>query len=202
MADRFENVISKYVPEGSVDYCTYLWRQNKFTFKVTRDRTTKLGDYRFNPSNRGHIISVNGGLNQFSFLLTLIHEMAHMHVQLQFGRNAKPHGKEWKRIFRELMLPLLNPDIFPDEILRALAKHMRNPKASSQSDSNLVKIMRGYDVKQFIGSYLEDVVEGEQFLFNKRQFKKLQKKRTRAVCLDLHSGRKYLIAESAEVSKI
>jgi len=103
-----------------------------------------------------------------------------MHVQLQFGRNAKPHGKEWKRIFRELMLPLLNPDIFPDEILRALAKHMRNPKASSQSDSNLVKIMRGYDVKQFIGSYLEDVVEGEQFLFNKRQFKKLQKKRTRA----------------------
>ncbi len=202
MRDKFESIISKYVPEESVLYCAELWSQNKFSFKITRNRTTKLGDYRYEPSEHRHMITVNGSLNRFSFLITFIHEVAHMYIQDQHGRNVRPHGSEWKNVFRKLMLPVLHPGIFHDDVLRILAEHMRNPRASSQSDTDLVKVLRNYDDKNPDGWYLEDLVQGEQFLFNSRHFKKLETKRTRAVCLDVNSGRTYLITESAMVKKI
>ncbi|MFC2124105.1 SprT-like domain-containing protein [Bacteroidota bacterium] len=202
MRDKFISTISKYIPEESVTYCTKLWNQSKFSFKVTRNRTTKLGDYRYDSAGSIHIISVNGSLNRFAFLITFVHEVAHMYVKDQYGRNVRPHGKEWKDIFRNLIFPLLHPGIFPDDILRVLANHMRNPKASSQSDINLNKVLHCYDKMKPDGWYLEDLVEGEQFFFNKRQFKKLESKRTRAICMEVNSGRKYLITESAMVKKI
>jgi hypothetical protein len=202
MRDKFISIISKYIPEDSVKYCTKLWDQNKFSFKITRNRTTKLGDYRYDSSGSIHVISVNGSLNQFAFLITFIHEVAHMYVKDQFGRNVRPHGKEWKNSFRNLMFPILHPGIFPNDILRVLANHMRNPKASSQSDISLIKVLRRYDEMKPGGCYLGDLVEGEQFFFNKQHFKKLETKRTRAICIEVNSGRKYLITESALVKKI
>jgi SprT protein len=202
MREKFIRIISKYVPEQSVEYCTELWDKNRFSLKITRSRSSKLGDYRFIQTENKHIITVNGNLNQFAFLLTFIHEIAHMYIQIQHGRGIMPHGQEWKSVFRNLMLPILHPDIFPDDVLRILAKHMKNPKASSQTDSRLVKILRQYDDEVPDGSFLEDLVEGEQFYFNKRYYKKLKTNRTRAICQDINSGRKYLIAKSVIVKKI
>ena len=42
---------------------------------------------------------------------------------------VKPHGDEWKEEFQKMMLRFLNPEYFPDDILKALSRHMINPKA-------------------------------------------------------------------------
>ena len=202
MRNKFIRIISRYIPEQSVPYCTNLWDRNRFTLKITRNRTSKLGDYRFIQPENKHVVTVNGSLNRLAFLITLIHEIAHMFIQIHHGRNVKPHGREWKMAFRDLMLPLLNPGVFPDDILRILAKHMRNPKASSQSDPDLAKVLHTYDIVLPEGWYLEDLIAGEQFYFKKRHYKKLKTNRTRAICQDVNSGRKYLIAESVVVTKI
>ena len=191
-------VFSKHVPEYAQSYCYELWKEHNFTFKVSRKRNSKLGDYRFDPSKSSHQISVNHDLNRYSFLITYIHELAHLTTQVKFGNRVKPHGKEWKREFRTLMFPMLTDRVFPDEILRPLADHMKNPKASSTVDGKLLVALRNYDSNS-IGTLLSHIEVNSQFLFNKTVYKKLEKRRTRSICLNMNSGRKYLISESAQV---
>ena len=97
---------------------------------------------------------------------------------------------------------MLNPSIFPDDILRVLAKHMKNPKASTAADPKLVKVLAQYDSNTTLLPTLESVIIGEEFYLRKRKFRKLEVKRTRALCLDLTNNRRYLISQIAEISPI
>ena len=161
-----------------------------------------MGDYRFNKSNGNHEISVNGNLNSYAFLITYLHEVAHLYHYKEYGNNRPPHGRIWKTIFRELMQPVLRESIFPSDVLHRLILHMKNPKASSQSDLILAKLLRKYDQDQnHRDIYLEDLTEGESFKLNGRKFKKIQKRRTRSLCKDLRTGKKYLISGMALVEK-
>ena len=196
-----ELILSEKLPSTALQYCTNLWQRYPFQFKLRKSRVSKLGDYRYDPRDGSHSITVNADLNQYQFLITYVHEVAHRVVHKPGGRQ-KPHGPQWKMKFRELMLPLLNPDVFPDDILRVLANHMRNPKASTAGDPALVKVLSKYDPEGRNFLTLADIAFGEEFTFRKRGFRKLEKKRTRAVCLDLSNRKRYLIPEMAEVERL
>ena len=199
MSNRvLRDLLSKKVPPAALDYCVGLWEQQPFHFKLRRKRVTKLGDYRYDPQDKSHTITVNHDLNQYQFLITYVHEVAHRVVHRPLSRQ-KPHGPHWKSKFRDLMLPLLNTAVFPEDVLRALARHMRNPKASTAGDPVLVSLLAQYDPKGSSMPTLAEVGLGVEFIFRKRAFKKLEKKRTRALCLDLSNQKKYLIPELAEV---
>ncbi|WP_109830774.1 SprT family zinc-dependent metalloprotease [Reichenbachiella versicolor] len=192
-------LFEKFVPALAVDYCFDLWDQNGFNLKVTRSRSSKLGDYRFDQSNGIHSISVNHDLNPYSFLITYIHEVAHK-INFDLHQNkVDPHGSEWKLQFKKLMIPMLREDIFPMEILAPLALHMKNPKASSVRDSNLQSALSKYDSNKK-GILLKEIELGQKFLFRKKVYKKVETKRTRSVCEHLDSGKMYLIPDSAIVS--
>jgi len=203
MKEKFTAIIRKYVPEASVDYCVDLWETYQFSFKVSKDRRSKLGDYRFHRSRKQHIITVNGSLNPYGFLITYLHEVAHMvHYELK-GDNRPPHGVIWKKIFRELMQPMMQPVIFPSDLLGRLKTHMKNPKASSYSDPVLARMIKKYDPDQpLFEFYLEEIDEGEKFRLHGRTYEKVQKRRTRCLCREIHSGKRYLISELAMVRKI
>jgi predicted SprT family Zn-dependent metalloprotease len=203
MTEKFRELIRKYIPEYAVSYCVENWESNPFSFKVTRQRSSKIGDYRFNKKTGNHEITVNGNLNRFAFLITFLHEVAHMKQYQIYGNNRSPHGMVWKKIFQDLMEPVLIANIFPAEILVQLKKHMKNPKASSQSDPKLARLLRQYDTEQENKiTYLEDLREGESFQLNGRKYTKLKKRRTRSLCKENRTGRKYLVSELAPVIKI
>jgi len=189
------------VPEAAIEYCFKLWGLYPFQFKLNRKRLSKLGDYRYDPRDQSHTVTVNSDLNPYQFLITYIHEVAHRVVHKPRSRQL-PHGAQWKSKFQELILPMLNPSIFPDDILRVLAKHMKNPKASTAADPKLVKVLAQYDSNTTQLPTLESVINGEEFYLRKRKFRKLEVKRTRALCLDLVNNRRYLISQIAEVSPI
>jgi hypothetical protein len=198
--EKFSLVISKYVPEPSMNYCLSLWVEHPFHFKVTKRRQTKHGDYLYNPKNHSHSITINGNLNPYDFLITYIHEVAHQRNQLKHGPRIPPHGSLWKMEFTTLMGPLLIPDIFPPDLLIPLKRHMLNPKATLHADASLTKTLKKYNGHQEEGKvYLEEIKTGHNFLFNQRVYKKLEVRRTRALCRDTLSGRKYFIPELAEV---
>ena len=200
---KFRDLVGKYVPEGSVDYCVEKWDENPFSFKVTKQRTSKIGDYRYNKRTRNHEITVNGNLNQYAFLITFLHEVAHLKQYLIYGNNRPPHGLEWKKIFQDIMEPILNNNIFPDNVLVQLKKHMKNPKASSQSDASLSRLLRQYDQHDEDGHlYLEELSAGASFLLNGRVYTKIEKRRTRSLCRETKTGRKFLISEIAQVKKV
>ena len=203
MKEKFTAVISKYIPERSVEYCVDLWTHYRFSFKVTRERKSKLGDYQFHIRKKQHIITVNGSLNRYGFLITFIHEVAHLVHHEQREKHHSPHGREWKQIFRQLMTPMLNEDIFPEDLLARLKAHMENPKASSYGDPRLARIIKKYDQDPDDSViYLEELDTGEVFSFHGRSYEKIERRRTRCLCRDLKTGRKYLIPEVAMVTKV
>ncbi|WP_425392436.1 SprT-like domain-containing protein [Ekhidna sp.] len=196
-----EEVFKKFVPEASVSYCVKLYERMGFEFKIKKARQTKLGDYRFNPKTNKHTITINNDLNPFAFLVTYLHEVAHLIAFKQYGRRIQPHGKEWKKSFKEISEPMLTTEVFHVSVLSALKRYFKNPKASSCSDPTLYQILKQFDDPSD-KVFLKDISIGGTFKFNKKAFIKLEKKRTRSVCQEIRSKRKYLISEIAEVIRM
>lgn len=143
-----EEAFHKFVPPTAVTYCSKLWYDNNFDLKITPKRSTKLGDYKYDFLKKTHTISVNHDLNRYGFLITYLHEIAHLKTFKKYSTRVLPHGNEWKLEFQKLVEPILNKETFPDKIFYALSKYMSNPKASSCSDSNLLLAIRSFDEKE------------------------------------------------------
>ncbi|MES2734325.1 MAG: hypothetical protein V4714_21435 [Bacteroidota bacterium] len=200
---------NNYFPASTVEYCYDLWQQHGFLFIIAKNRRTRLGDYQYS-SLKGHRISVNGTLNPYAFTFTYLHEVAHLLTQKQVislttgKRRPKvlPHGKEWKQNFRDLMQPMLAGEAFPLPLRLALQTHMVNPAATSGSDAALLAIFRTYDEAPATNKILlAEVAHGEHFSLNGRVFVKETTRRTRALCRDVKTQRKYTVSEAAMVEK-
>lgn len=194
-------IFARFVPPASVAYCAKLLEYFGFEFKIKKGRQTKFGDYRFQPDIKKHTITINNDLNPYAFLVTYLHEVAHLVTYKEHGRNASPHGTEWKVNFKKVATPVLKEDVFPPGVLLALQNYFKDPKASSCSDPILYNVLRKYDEPTGLIP-LSKVPVGEQFVFNETTYKKLEKKRTRCICLAVHSNRKFLIAEIAQVKLV
>ena len=194
-------VFSKFVPPASVAYCVKLYERLGFEFKVKKTRLTKLGDYRYNPKIDRHTITVNNDLNPFAFLVTYLHEIAHLMAFKKYGRRIQPHGKEWKQCFKEVSEPMLIEEVFHENVLLALKRYFKNPKASSCSDPILYQVLKQFD-RPTDKVLLQEVLNGSSFTFNNKTFIKLEKKRTRSVCQELKTKKKYMISDLAEVTLV
>ncbi len=192
----YKEILSKYLPENSVDQVITLFEDHPCHLKIVSERKTKHGDFKI-LRGKQYQITINYNLNKYRFLLTLIHEVAHLVTYKEYMR-AKPHGVEWKMNFQKLMLPFLNPEIFPEDLIRDLAHYMRNPKASTDTDINLSLSLKKYDADQG-KTMIFEVPVNSRFVHNQRIFKKGVKRRTRHECTEVRTGKKYLFHQNAEV---
>ena len=191
-------VLSKYLPEHSVHLCFELIKSNNVHLKIVNERVTRHGDYRKGVNGK-HEITVNANLNKYKFLITLIHEISHLVAFEKFGRNIKPHGDKWKYSFQILMVPFIRPEIFPSNLLPLLARHFKNPKASSDTDEKLSLALKQYD-EQNDKNYIFEIPNGSVFrISNGKIFKKIDQRVKRYECVEINSGRIYLFNPNAEV---
>jgi len=193
--DYSEN-LKIYLPPQTADIIAK-WMVN-LALRITlwKNRKTKLGDFR-SPRKPGEkaAISVNVSLNPYAFLITIVHEIAHAHIYKIYGRKVKPHGIEWKDEYRKRMLVFLNNRIFPDDLEREIAHHLKNPKASASADLNLEKLLRNYNVSKIKPTFIDDLKVGDVFIVQGgRQFIKGEKIRTRHKCVERGTNRVYLIS--------
>ncbi|WP_299526068.1 SprT-like domain-containing protein [Winogradskyella sp.] len=187
-----------FIPKTAQLQVEALLTKDNLVIKVKKERKTKHGDYR-QLSNGKHQITVNSNLNPYRFLITLIHEIAHFEAYNNYGRFIKPHGKEWKMTFQHLMLPFLRPEIFPNELLPLLAKHFKNPKASSDTDEHLALALKQLDEPND-KTYVFEVLLNQRFkLYNDRVFIRGKKRRKRFECIEEKTGKLYLFNPNAEV---
>lgn len=196
------NALADYLPSGSYPLVEPFLVQYKVHLTVTRSRSTVLGDYRNAHGGKAHRISVNGNLNRYAFLITLLHELAHLITFIRFGHKVAAHGREWKQQFAELLKHLLNTDIFPEDIkLQLIASH-RNPAASSCADLGLMRVLRRYDPKKDGVLLVEELAPGDTFLIKgNRMFKRGEKVRTRIKAVEVKTGKVYLFSPVYEVIK-
>ena len=191
----------EFIPTEAQPMINNLLAVDNLTVKIKNERKTRHGDYRELP-NGEHQITVNSNLNPYRFLITLIHEIAHFEAYKKYGKFIKPHGKEWKHTFQYLMLPFLRPEIFPKEILPLLARHFKNPKASSDTDTHLALALKQFD-EPSDKTYVFEIPLGQSFkLYNGRVFKKGNKRRKRIECVEVKTGKLYLFNPNAEVELI
>jgi SprT protein len=190
---QLQAILSKYLPAGSEEYATELMLQYKIQLKIKKPRLSKLGDYRPPKPGEAHRISLNKDLNPFAFLVTFLHEVAHLVNFEEFRGRVAPHGSEWKSHFQQVSVPIFNKDILPTDVYLALLNYLKNPKASSCTDANLVRTLRKYDLDN-PWILVEDIGVGLLFeTQDGRQFRKLERMRTRYRCKEESSGRIYLV---------
>ncbi len=195
-------VLQKYLPEHSVSSCFELIKANNVHLKIVNERQTRHGDYR-KALNGKHEITVNSNLNKYRFLITLVHEISHLVAFEKYGRFIKPHGNEWKITFQHLMIPFIRPQIFPNQLLPLLARHFKNPKASSDTDATLSLALKQFDVQDATKNYIFEIPYGTTFkIKNGKVFKKIALRTKRYECLEIATNKLYLFSPNAEVEII
>ena len=197
--ERNQSILHKYIPEKAVETIAEWIYIYDFKLRIKKSRSTKYGDYRPPMKGSNHLITVNYDMNKYAFLITLVHEIAHLTNFNKHKNAVKPHGEEWKLHFKLLMNRFLNPDVFPDDVILALRKYMNNPAASSCSDINLLRVLKKYNVQEGL-ILLEDVPEGKHFTYNEtRRFVRGEQVRKRIKCKEVGSNRMYLFNPVTEV---
>jgi len=195
---RNSEILKKYLPEESISTIAKWIIEYDFKLKIKRERSTRLGDYTQPHSGLNHTITINHNLNKFSFLITLVHEVAHLVTYNQCKNKVSPHGAEWKQNFKVLMQAFLTTDIFPLEVFAALRKYMLNPAASSCTDVNLLRMLKLHDENDKT-IFVENLATHTIFIYNGKLFKKGEKIRKRYKCLEVDRNVQYLFSPLAEV---
>lgn len=195
--------LEDYLPDNCCDEVLHYLNLYKVHLTVTRQRQTILGDYRNAYKEKNHRISVNGNLNKYSFLITLLHELAHLLTYDKYQHKVQPHGKEWKIFFGNLLNTFIQKNIFPSDVETTLKRTLTNPSASSCGDSNLLRVLRNYD-QRIEGYFLVEELEiGKSFIIKDgRVFTKGEKIRTRYKCKETATRKEYLFSGLYEVKLI
>lgn len=195
--------LQRFLPEGTFEDVLQHLERNDVALKISKPRLSKLGDYRppFKAHDR-HKISINGDLNPYSFLITLVHEIAHLYNHKTYGRRVKPHGNEWKSYFRQLLHPFVKKGVFPDDISKALETYLDNPAASSCTDEKLYLTLDSYSMEKQAVLRVSDLVPGQVFSFRGRIFKMERKLRKRYSCMEQATQRKYYFSPLAEIDHV
>jgi len=205
MTDQEKKILAEYLPQTAVKPVANLIVRYKIHFRIARSRSTKLGDYRPPVNQPHHKISVNHDLNPYAFLITFIHEVAHLIVFKKYKTKVSaPHGREWKQEYRLLMQKFIDRGVFPKEVENELIKSIVNSKATSSSEVELTRVLRQYDKYKTEGVvHLEDIPEGSFFVIRTgRRFQKGARRRVRYMCQNIDNKRWYLFHPLTEVKVI
>jgi SprT protein len=183
-----------YIPAESFDITVDYIRKYNIHLTISKARKSILGDYRPPQKGQGHRISVNGGLNKYSFLITLIHEIAHLVTFVNFGNYKQPHGIEWQRTYANLLEEYVQLNIFPEDIVIAIRKSQINPAASSCAEIHLTRALSQYDDRQDL-LFVEQLHIGQKFVTKDgRLFEKGEKRRTRHFGREISTNKVYLFS--------
>ena len=195
--------LQDYLPPGTYDPVLAYLRQYKVHLTVARERKSILGDYRHSTHHANHRISVNGNLNTYSFLITLLHELAHLLTFEQYGNKVLAHGREWKMIYAKMLAQFIQHKIFPADIEAELLRSLQNPAASTCAEDGLLRILRKYDAKETHHRLVEELSVHDLFRTSDgRIFKKGERLRKRYTCVEVKTGKVYLFSPVYEVESV
>jgi SprT protein len=192
--------LQAYCPPGSQELVNSWLKGRKFSLKISRERVSKLGDFRAGTMTQPARISVNNNLHPTEFLITFAHEIAHYDSFTHYGRRKKPHGKEWKQNFRALLTEVIESGILDPEVCDAIIRCYFMKERIASSPCALLKEVVGQDIKR--EPVVQDIELGQVFeLRNGKRFIKGERLRTRYRCKEVSSGKFYTIHPLATVVK-
>jgi SprT protein len=199
---REKAMLSEHLPQHTIDYVHYLFTTYPCDFKIVPPRKGKLGDCRY-PINGGNAqITVNGDLPKLQFLITTIHEFAHLKTFMEMGRRVTPHGKEWKQNYITLFEPLLSESHLEKDEIEVLRQHLSSPSASSCNDSVLSDYFNSGAHADGHSDLLKNLANGSLFEFNGRRYIKGNQVQKKYIIYAAESHRDFRLSGLANVKPI
>ncbi|HAW59580.1 MAG TPA: hypothetical protein DCX03_11335 [Bacteroidales bacterium] len=185
-----ERNLASLLPEAALKRVVDLLFRFQVDLVVTYPRRGRMGDYLFNTTNNRHRISININLNRYQFLITLLHEFAHLLVQERFKTEVRPHGKEWHSAFIEISKPFINDNVFPADIQEAFEAHLRSRYGSTSSDKRLGKVLENYNSKERspYSVQLGRLPIESKFFLSKDSFQSIGRQGDVILCKELTTG--------------
>ena len=196
--------LEQFLPPGSFTQVAPFFQTHTIHLSITHERKSVLGDYRApTPDAPHHRISINANLNKYSFLITLLHELAHLFTCLHHGHRVPPHGNEWKDQFRHILIPFIGKGYFPPDVERSLHSYLKDPAASTCTDPALYKALYRYDDHKPGYKLVDDLADNAYFQTDDGvMYQKIEKIRTRTRCKNLQNKRIYFFQGIVEVKEV
>lgn len=191
-------ILEKYLPENTLPHLKKWFGGHVIHIKITKERNSKLGDYRKMP-DKSHQITINSTLQPQLFFFVLTHELAHLVAFDQYGYRISPHGAEWKNTFRIMLLESLS--IYADDLKGIILKFSKSPKANFMASPDLVRYFRIEDYEDE-SSYIEDLSVGNTFKYKKQIYLIEEKRKKNYLCTNLDTTKKYIFKPLARVEKL
>ncbi len=205
IAQQYRAALARYLQADVVEEVFAFMDSHGVNLHITRDRKSKLGDYRWPQHGRTrHTISINGTLNPYMFLMVLLHEQAHLLTYERHGTTVAPHGHEWQDNYRQLLRHYAGAGHFPPDSLAALQRYTKQIPLYGPAGKAFEAILQRYDPGYEAGQHitLDDLPVGSTFRLRHKPamlFRSCEKRRTRYRCIELGSNAAYLVAGNAPV---
>ncbi len=191
--------LARFVPEKALDEVVHLLCAYPIHLGLKAPRRGVYGDYRSPaPGTSLHKITVNGDMNPYAFLITFIHEYAHLLTAVHYPK-SKAHGPEWKRTYKQLAYPFIEKGIFPEDIKQALILYFRTTPSSTAKDHNLMRVLFKYEKKKANEYLLEQLPENAHFVYDKHIFEKGCKNKEKYTCKRLPEKTIYIFSPTTRV---
>lgn len=180
-------ILEKHLPDNCRTHLKNWFSDHSIHIKITKDRSSKLGDYR-KKRDGSHIITINSTLKPELFFFVLTHELAHLIAFEKYGRRIAPHGNEWKHTFRMMLLESI--EVYTEEFKPILTYFSRSPKANFMASPELVKYFR-FENNEEEGIFVETLKKGENFMFRNQKYVLEGLIKKNYLCVNLDTGRQY-----------
>lgn len=190
--------LQQFLPDGTLPFLKKWFADYAIHIRITKNRNSKLGDYRKLP-DKSHQITVNSTLDRQLFFFVLTHELAHLIAFEKFNNRISAHGKEWKDTFREMLLESIG--IYSKDLQPIIFKFSKNPKANFMASPELVKYFHIENPDQN-EIFIENLAIGSCFHYKGNDYKVLEKKKKLYLCINQKNSKKYLFRPLARVEKI
>lgn len=190
--------LEQYLPDNTFPFLKKWFADYYIHIKITKNRNSKLGDYRRLP-DKSHQITVNSTLDKQLFFFVLTHELAHLLAFEKFNFRISAHGKEWKDTFRDMLLESI--DIYTDDLKPIISAFSKNPKANFMASPELVRYFHIEDPEDnFI--FVENLLINDEFHYKGDTYRLLEKKKKLYLCVNSDNEKKYLFRPLAKVEKL
>lgn len=187
-----------HLPKDALRYLHRWFGDFNIHIKITKNRTSKLGDYR-KKRDQSHEITINSTLVPDLFFFVLTHELAHLLAFEKFGRTIVPHGREWKATFSEMLLESLT--IYPEDLQLILKKFSINPKANFMTSSDLVRYFHIDDLRED-EDFIESLDINNYFRYKGEVYQIIEKRKKLYLCVQTENNKKYLFKPLARIQKL
>lgn len=192
------HVLEQYLPANTLPFLRKWFGHHAIHIKITKNRDSKLGDYRKLP-DQSHQITINSTLEPQLFFFVLTHELAHLIAFEEHHFRISAHGKEWKDTFRKMLSESLS--VYTADLQAIINQFAKSPKANFMASPDLVRYFHIKDPDDKV-IFIEELTVNDQFRYKGERYEILERKKKLYLCINLNQSKKYLFRPLAKVEKI